>query len=159
VSGPRSADGRRQLPITDPDTGTVAAAGTDDGCGRRDLHVDDLFDMLTAFYDTVALDPLLQPYFAPVDMSEHMPRIVNFWSTILFHTGAYSGNAFRPHAEMPGLTGRHFTRWLSVMEDTIDGRFTGPVAENMKAMSHRIAFSMQIRLRIEPFGDSPAVAG
>ncbi|HET6680022.1 MAG TPA: group III truncated hemoglobin [Gemmatimonadaceae bacterium] len=157
MSGARSADGRRPLPITDPGTGTTVAA---DAAGtRRDLRVDDLHDMLTSFYDTVALDPLLQPYFAPVDMSEHMPRIVDFWSTIVFHTGAYSGNAFRPHAEMPGLTGRHFTRWLAVMEDTIDHRFAGPAAENMKAMSHRIALSMQIRLRIEPFGDSEAMAG
>jgi len=38
-------------------------------------------------------------------MSTHMPRIVAFWSTMLFHTGRYSGNAFRPHLQMPGLSG------------------------------------------------------
>lgn len=39
-----------------------------------------------------------------VDMAAHMPRIVDFWSTVIFHTGRYSGNAFRPHLAMPRLT-------------------------------------------------------
>lgn len=154
MSGAGAKDTRRALPITDSRTGDVTPHGHHGGL--RDLRIDDLHALLVAFYDTVALDAMLQPYFAPVDMSEHMPRIVDFWSTILFHTGAYTGNAFRPHAAMPGLTGRHFTRWLAVMEDTIDHRFAGPVAGSMKAMAHRIAFSMQIRLRIEPFGEGEA---
>ena len=82
---------------------------------------------------------------------EHMPRIVAFWSTILFHTGRYSGNAFRPHMEMPGLTAAHFARWVATLEATVDARFAGPMAEQMKELGHRIAYSMQLRLGIEPF--------
>jgi glycosyltransferase involved in cell wall biosynthesis len=64
-----------------------------------------------------------------LDMSTHMPRIVAFWSTMLFHTGRYSGNAFRPHLNMPGLTADHFARWVAVLERTVDERFEGEVAE------------------------------
>ena len=75
-----------------------------------ELRDEDLYPLLEAFYATVEREPLLAPYFAPVDMTAHMPRIVDFWSTLLFHTARYSGTAFRPHAMMPGLTGEHFAR-------------------------------------------------
>jgi hemoglobin len=121
------------------------------GAGRRDLREEDLHPLLVAFYDTVERDDRLAPYFATVDMTAHMPRIVDFWSTLLFHTGRYTGNAFRPHLEMPGLTAAHFARWVATMEATVDARFAGPAAERLKALAHRIAYSMQLRLGIEPF--------
>lgn len=121
------------------------------GAPHRDLRDEDLHDLLVAFYAAVAEDALLAPYFAVVDMEAHMPRIVDFWSTMLFHTGRYSGNAFRPHAAMPGLTAEHFAHWLGVLESTVDARFAGEGAEQMKSLGHRIAYSMQLRLGIPPF--------
>lgn len=117
----------------------------------RDIQDGDLHDTLVAFYATVGDDPLLAPYFAVVDMPAHMPRIVAFWSTLLFHTRSYSGNAFRPHLEMPGLTAQHFAHWVATMEATVDARFAGPSATLMKELAHRIAYSMQLRLGISPF--------
>ena len=117
---------------------------------RPDLRDEDLHDLLVEFYVRVAEDELLAPYFAVVDMQAHMPRIVDFWSTLLFHTGRYSGNAFRPHLEMPGLTAEHFSHWLAVLEATVDRRVAGPAAEQMKALGHRVAYSMQLRLGISP---------
>ena len=134
-----------------------AGIGGSSGAPRRDVEERDLHELLTAFYDTVELEPLLAPYFAVVDMEAHMPRIVDFWSTLLWHTGRYSGNAFRPHLDMAGLTGEHFARWLSTLERTIDARFAGPSAERMKALGHRIAYSMQLRLGIPPFEEDRPV--
>jgi hemoglobin len=114
------------------------------------LREDDLQHLLESFYDAVEKEPLLAPYFAPVDMREHMPRIVDFWSTILFHTGRYSGNAFRPHLGMPGLTAEHFARWVATLERTVDSGFEGSQAERMKEYAHRIAYSMQLRLGLAP---------
>ena len=118
---------------------------------HRDLAERDLYELLVAFYDAVEREALLAPYFAPVDMTAHMPRIVDFWSTIIFQSNRYAGNAFAPHAKMEGLTGDHFARWLAVLERTVDERFAGPSAERMKEMGHRIAYSMQVRLGIPPF--------
>ena len=64
-----------------------------------------------------------------------------------------SGNAFRPHQDMPGLTAEHFARWVAAMEATVDGRAAGPHADRMKGLAHRIAYSMQLRLGITPFAD------
>jgi len=135
-----------------PEPGRAPEAPAD--ASRVDLRDEHLHALLVAFYDEVGRDAMLAPYFAPVDMTAHMPRIVDFWSTILFHTGRYSGNAFRPHAEMPGLTGAHFGRWLSVLERVVDARFAGQAADRLKDVAHRVAFSMQIRLGIAPFAAS-----
>ena len=117
----------------------------------RDLQDADLDDLLVAFYATIADEPLLAPYFAVVDMTAHMPRIVAFWSTMLFHTGRYSGSAFRPHLEMPGLTAGYFERWVATLEAVVEARFAGPNARSMLELAHRIAYSMQLRLGIAPF--------
>ena len=118
--------------------------------GRADLRDEDLEAVLVAFYAAVENDPLLAPYFTALDMTAHMPRIVAFWSTLLFHTGRYTGNAFRPHMSMPGLTAEHFAHWVATLERTVDARFAGETADRMKDFAHRIALSMQLRLGITP---------
>ena len=118
-----------------------------------DLRDEDLNDLLVAFYARVERDPLLAPYFAVVDMREHIPRIATFWSTMLFHTATYTGNAFRPHLEMPGLAAEHFAHWLATFEQTVDDTHSGPQAERIKALAHRIAWSMQLRLGITPLAE------
>ena len=126
---------------------------------RPDLADDGIEPLLVAFYDVLTADPLLAPYFASLDMRAHMPRIAAFWSTMLFHTGRYSGNAFRPHLEMPGLTAAHFARWVATLEATVDARHAGPAAERMKDLAHRIAYSMQLRLGITPFASYDRASG
>jgi hemoglobin len=106
--------------------------------------------MLTRFYSVATVDPLLGSFFAGIDMSRHMPRIVGFWSTMLFHTGRYSGSAFQPHARMPGLTSDHFRRWVDILEATVDAQFEGPNAVAAKGIARRVAFGMQVRLGIAP---------
>lgn len=120
---------------------------------ERDLQEEDLHELLMEFYAIVGDDPLLARYFEAVDMPSHMPRIVDFWSTLIFHSGRYTGNAFRPHLAMPGLTAAHFARWLETLDAVLDARFSGDHAEQMKDFGRRIAFSMQLRLGITPFAD------
>jgi len=71
--------------------------------------------VLESFYAGLGRDPLLVPSFADVDLAAHLPRIADFWSTLLFRTARYDGNVFRPHLAMPGLTARHFVRWLDAL--------------------------------------------
>jgi hemoglobin len=118
---------------------------------KRDVQDEDLHSILTRFYRTLEDDELLSAYFADLDMDVHMPKIVAFWSTILFRTRRYSDNAFAPHMRLEGLTSAHFARWVGTLEATVDERFAGPVAQLMKESAHRIAYSMQLRLGIIPF--------
>ena len=116
-----------------------------------DLEERDLEPLLHRFYNILTVDPLLARYFEHVDMDEHIPRIADFWSTLVFDTRRYTGNAFRPHLDMPDLTAERFARWVETMERTVDADFAGPAAERLKSLAHRIAYSMQLRLRIAPF--------
>ena len=140
------------IPLPDaapPTTGVLTSVDAGHLTNERlDLQDNDLGDLLASFYTAIADDPLLATYFDSVDMSTNMPRIVAFWSTILFHTGRYSGNAFRPHLSMPGLTPQHFARWVVTLEHTLDARFAGQNVERMKDLAHRVAYSMQLRLGI-----------
>jgi hemoglobin len=143
----------RTLPITTVTSERPATADASSALASGALpDVDDaaLIPLLTAFYAAVERDDVLRPYFAGLDMATHIPRIADFWSTVLLLSRRYQGNAFRPHLEMPGLTADHFRRWLATLVATIDARHAGPVAEQMKVLGHRIAHSMQLRLGIAP---------
>lgn len=120
---------------------------------ERDLKEEDLHELLMEFYAIVSEDSLLARYFEAIDMPSHMPRIVDFWSTLVFRSGRYTGNAFRPHLAMPGLTAAHFARWLETLDMTLDAHFTGDRTEQMKDFGRRVAFSMQLRLGIAPLAD------
>jgi hemoglobin len=138
----------RTLPIstsTSERSATAAAPGA-----LPDVDDDALIPLLTAFYAAVERDDVLRPHFAGLDMATHIPRIADFWSTVLLLSRRYQGNAFRPHLEMPGLSAEHFKRWLATLEAAVDARHAGPLAEQMKALAHRIAYSMQLRLGITP---------
>lgn len=124
---------------------------------KSDIEPSDLTPILEQFYDILTADPLLAEYFTDLDMSRHMPRIAAFWSTILFGTGEYHGNAFAPHMQMPGLTAERFERWVATLERVLDERFAGEKTERMKTAAHRIAYSMQLRLGIQPF--APYIPG
>ena len=134
------------------DSARRGGAPRDDATARADLRDEDIHAVLVAFYEAVERDALLAPYFAGLDMPAHIPRIADFWSTMVFHTGRYADNAFRPHLAMPGLTAAHFARWLATLERTVDARHAGPAAERMKDLGHRVAHSMQLRLGIDPEG-------
>ncbi len=145
---PHPADGPPHAADASPPSPSPSRVGTLSDITDADIH-----PLLVAFYERVERDPVLAPYFADLDMPAHIPRIADFWSTMLFHTGRYSGNAFAPHARMPGLAAEHFARWIATFEATVDACHAGPDATRMKDLAHRIAYSMQLRRGITPFAE------
>ena len=114
---------------------------------KPDLHTDDdVATVVHAFYRGIEADDVLGPYFAGLDWGAHLPRMVAFWSSVLFHTGQYRGRPFDPHARMPGLAGPHFDRWLARFHATVDAHFAGEAAEQMKARAAQIAGIFQMKL-------------
>lgn len=109
----------------------------------------DVEALVTAFYETAFEDALLGHIFidvAKMDLAHHLPVMCDFWETALFNAGVYRRNALQLHVALSAkhpLTGAHFTRWLSLWNQTVDARFTGPVAERAKLHAVRAAGSMQ----------------
>lgn len=109
--------------------------------------------LVRAFYGRALADPIIGFLFtdvAQLDLEAHVPRITNFWDTILLGARSYGGGAFRPHIELNfkvPLTRGHFDRWLHLWAMTVDELFAGERAELAKAHAIRVAAAFESRLR------------
>ena len=121
---------------------------------RHDIETrDDCEALVRAFYGRALVDPIIGFLFtdvAQLDLAEHVPRITNFWETILLGSRSYGGGAFRPHVELHfkvRLTRGHFDRWLHLWAMTVDELFAGERAELAKSHAIRVAAAFESRLR------------
>lgn len=107
---------------------------------------DDVQIVVAAFYRHIEQDPVLGAFFEELDWDAHLPVMVDFWSSVVFQTGAYRGRPFEVHARMPGLARPHFAQWVARFHRTVDARFSGPRATLMKERAEQIAGIFQIKL-------------
>jgi len=111
----------------------------------------DIETMVHAFYDKVKADERLGYIFndfAEVNWAGHLPKMVDFWSKLLFQTSRYQGRPFRQHLPLP-IEQEDFSRWYSIFEETVDKHFKGEKANYAKEMAGKIASSFAIRMAME----------
>lgn len=111
----------------------------------------DIATLVYCFYDKVRSDERLGYIFndfAKVEWDTHLPRMVDFWSNLIFQTGRYKGRPFRQHLPLP-IELSDFRRWLGLFEQTVDESFSGENAEYAKEMAGKIASSFAVRLSME----------
>lgn len=111
----------------------------------------DIKKLVHAFYGKVQEDERLNYIFsdfAEVDWDNHLPKMVDFWSNLLFQTGKYSGRPFRKHMPLP-IEKMDFSRWVNLFYKTVDDLFEGEKADYAKEMAGKIASSFSIRLEME----------
>ena len=108
--------------------------------------------LLRRFYGRVFVDDVLAEPFAELrirGLDSHIPVMCDFWETVLFRAGLYRGSALHAHRHVhqrTSLSGRHFVRWLTTWNTTVDEIYRGPVAERAKTQAARIAWAMHRRL-------------
>jgi hemoglobin len=108
----------------------------------------DIVRLVDAFYDRVRADPTLGPIFdgvAHVDWGRHLPKMYDFWESVLFGTIGFKGDplvAHRDLARRTPLTTVEFGRWLQLFHGSVDVLFAGPRAEGAKMRASRIASVM-----------------
>jgi len=113
------------------------------------LDRSDIVRLVDAFYDRIRADAMLSPIFdevARVDWVQHLPRMYDFWDSVLFGTVAFKGNPLAAHralARRVPLSSTEFTRWLQLFHATVDALFAGPSAADAKSRASRIATVMQ----------------
>lgn len=107
---------------------------------------DDIQQIVDAFYGDIHDDDVLGRFFAALDLEAHRPRMVAFWSSVVFQTGTYRGRPFDAHVSLPGLEPVHFQRWLERFVRVVDERFAGDAAERIKQRANQIALIFQIKL-------------
>ncbi|WP_375481320.1 group III truncated hemoglobin [uncultured Mycobacterium sp.] len=112
----------------------------------------DVEALLRRFYGRVLVDEVLAEPFSELrdaGLDSHIPRMCDFWETVLFRAGRYRGSALDAHRHVhrrTPLSGRHFVRWLSIWNNTVDEMYCGPVAQHAKVQAARIAWAMHRRL-------------
>ncbi len=105
----------------------------------------DIEKLMTLFYDRLLVNPIAAPVFASTDMEAHMPRVVAFWSNMLFGGGLYSGSPFDRHVPLD-LKKEHFEVWFQTFCGVLDGLHSGPRATMLKERAHSIAFIFSHKL-------------
>jgi len=113
---------------------------------------EDLVILLKAFYEKVFKDELIGHFFTEVmhvDLEKHIPRITDFWETVLLNGSKYKSNAIAPHLHINSLSAmkeHHFKRWLLLFGETLDSLYSGDVAETAKQRALSIATVMRIKI-------------
>ncbi|HZE17154.1 MAG TPA: group III truncated hemoglobin [Mycobacterium sp.] len=112
----------------------------------------DVEALLRRFYGRVLVDHVLAEPFTELrirGLDSHIPVMADFWETVLFRAGLYRGSALHAHRHVhqrTPLSGRHFVRWLTTWNDTVDQMYRGPIADRAKVQAARIAWAMHRRL-------------
>jgi hemoglobin len=112
----------------------------------------DIEHLVNHFYDRVRADDILGPIFddvANTDWDAHLPKMYDFWETVLFGASGFRGNPLAVHLVLAGrvpLGTREFGRWLDLFHDSVNTAFRGPCAEAAKLRASRIAAVMQHHL-------------
>ena len=98
---------------------------------------DDVVVLVNRFYDRIREDGRLGPVFnevAKVHWESHLPKMVDFWDTVLFRAGTFRGNPLAAHARLVPLTdmGRAtFEHWLTLFRATVAELFEGANADHI----------------------------
>lgn len=109
--------------------------------------------LVVAFYREVVFDDLLAPVFdevAETDWAVHIPRLVDYWCTILIGEHSYNGALLDAHREVhrrDPIRAEHFDRWYRLWVTSIDSRWSGPRAEHAKHHAAATAGLISRRLR------------
>lgn len=114
---------------------------------RKDIEF-----IVNSFYDKVREDHTIGHYFTQVvhvNWENHLPKMYDFWESIVFHTGAYKGNPIDAHLHVHALSEFkhiHFERWLQLFKDTVESNFEGEHTEQILQRAQSIATVLEIKL-------------
>lgn len=113
---------------------------------------DDLIHLVDTFYTKVQLNPRIGPIFtdvAKIDWSHHLPKMYDFWESVLFGTATYKGNPMLTHFALNdkiALKVEEFNAWKLIFMETVDELFAGKNAETIKQKAQSIADLMDFKI-------------
>jgi len=116
----------------------------------------DIILLVDSFYQKVQLNDKIGPIFtqiAKVDWAHHLPKMYDFWESILFGKATYKGNPMITHFainDKAPLQTPEFDAWKNLFYQTVDDLFKGPNAETIKQKAQSIAGLMHFKLNAPP---------
>jgi len=114
---------------------------------------EDVYKLVTTFYDAVRKDELLGPIFNSVitDWEEHLEKLTDFWESNLFFKKKYKGNPLTKHVEVDkqqngAINEMHFGVWLNLWFQTIDNLFVGEKAQIAKNRARNMGTFIHLKI-------------
>ncbi|MGX9986398.1 group III truncated hemoglobin [Chryseobacterium sp. POL2] len=114
----------------------------------------DIEELVNKFYDKVIKDDIIGFFFtdiAQIDLQKHLPKMYNFWESILLGNSVYEGNPMRVHFplnQVVALEQHHFERWLELWQDTLEQNFEGENVDTAILRAQNIARIMSYKMKI-----------
>jgi len=120
---------------------------------KQDINTrSDIVLLVDTFYKQVKQDKKIGAIFtdiAQVDWLHHLPKMYDFWESILFGKAIYKGNPmlthFALHEKVP-LQTKEFNAWKTIFLCTVDDLFKGENAEMIKQKAQSIADLMYFKI-------------
>jgi hemoglobin len=100
-----------------------------------------IHDLVHTFYERVREDVVLGPVFEARLAGRwdvHLAKMCDFWSSVLLATGRFRGNPVAAHRTIPGVSARHFDRWIELFETTAFDVLPALIAADVVARSMRM---------------------
>ncbi|MEM7424402.1 MAG: group III truncated hemoglobin, partial [Pseudomonadota bacterium] len=106
--------------------------------------------LVETFYGRIRAHPDLGPIFADVirdDWEPHLAKMKDFWASVAFNAGRYSGKPVPAHTKLSDVGRAHFAMWLDLFEATlVDTAPTPQAVPYMMERANRIARSLQMAM-------------
>lgn len=122
-----------------------------------DCSLDDIHDLVHAFYAQVRADPMLGPIFdAQIDdWDAHLATMVRFWSQLLQGTDSYQGSPMQRHVALPHLDAAMFQQWLTLFHQTTASHPNRSMAQRADTFAERVARSLWYGYQLHRNPNSP----
>ncbi|WP_443939783.1 group III truncated hemoglobin [Pedobacter sp. MW01-1-1] len=117
---------------------------------------EDIEFLVNAFYKKVEKNDTIGFIFtkiAKVNWEHHLPKMYDFWESILFGSAIYKGNPMLTHFDINAkinLKETEFTAWKTLFFNTVDEYFEGNNANLIKQKAQSIADLMFFKLNAAP---------
>ena len=109
----------------------------------KDIAVkDDITRLIDRFYEKLLADADVKHIFEPLDLADHLPKVVHFWSFVLLDEEGYRTNVFEKHLPLP-LKPEHFDIWLGHFTAAVDEMFSGEKADMAKQRATVLVFTFK----------------
>ena len=108
--------------------------------------VADIELLVRKFYTKVLANQKLQSHFTNINMENHFPVMISFWSNLVFADGSYKGNAFEKHLRLK-LSADDFAEWLRLFRQTVNELFIGEKATLALQHTDSIAWIFENKLK------------
>jgi hemoglobin len=114
---------------------------------------EDIVFLVNTFYKKVE-DSEIGFFFnaiAKINWGHHLPKMYDFWTTLLFGEVAYKGNPMSVHFpinEMVAMEKKHFDIWLKIWTETVTENFEGEIAELALYKANNIAQLMAYKMEM-----------